>query len=101
MSNFMKRFAQKAGLSQVEARRIRDAFVFSVEEEVKDGHGFTIKGFGTFYRAHRAVRSYKNPKNGDMHITLAYSLLGFRASSANRWRNVGDIKKFAQVINSA
>lgn len=91
-SRFMKDFAKRAGLSEVSARRVKDAFVQALRHEAMDGKQVIIHGLGTFYKSHKRSKKVMAPyydsdllesRHVEMH-TKPYDYLAFRAASCNR-----------------
>lgn len=64
-SQLVDAVAAEAGLSKVDAGKAVEAFIGTVEREVKKGERVTIPGFGTFERRSRAARTARNPQTGE------------------------------------
>ena len=56
--------AKSAGLNHSQAAAALDAFIETVQSEVKKGQKVTVPGFGTFARVRRGARMGRNPQTG-------------------------------------
>lgn len=65
--NIAMQIAEKHNLSKAESRRIVNEVFDGIIEETKkdDGRAF-ISGFGSFTKADRVARNYKNPRTGEV-----------------------------------
>jgi DNA-binding protein HU-beta len=69
---FVGKVASKSGLSQADAAKAVDAFLDSVEDELKNGGQVNFTGFGKFSTSNRAARMGVNPRTGEkVHIAAA------------------------------
>ncbi len=71
--------AEKAGLTEIDAKRAVTALVDTVTACLKDGQSLTIVGFGTFSVSQRAARTGKNPRTGEKLEIAAATTPRFKA----------------------
>jgi DNA-binding protein HU-beta len=57
--------ANKTGESKKTAEELLNAFIDTVEGQVKKGDKVTLPGFGTFERRARNARTGRNPRTGE------------------------------------
>jgi DNA-binding protein HU-beta len=62
--DLIKKIAQEAELSNVQAARALDAFLDSVQSSLIKGDRVTLVGFGTFSIGKRKARVGRNPQTG-------------------------------------
>lgn len=62
---FVDQVADRAGLSKADAGRAVDAFLDTVETELKGGGSVNFTGFGKFSTSQRAARMGVNPRTGE------------------------------------
>jgi DNA-binding protein HU-beta len=74
--------AAKADLSKADSAKAIDALVQSVTEALSRGDQVSLVGFGTFSVKHRAARSGRNPRSGEMMQIAASNQPGFKAGKA-------------------
>ncbi len=74
--------AAKADLSKADATKALDALISSVTEALGRGDQVSLVGFGTFSVKHRAARSGRNPRTGEMMQIAASTQPGFKAGKA-------------------
>ncbi|MBX7160270.1 MAG: HU family DNA-binding protein [Acidimicrobiia bacterium] len=66
--------AKSAGLNHSQAAAALDAFIDTVQSEVKKGQKVTVPGFGTFIRTRRKARMGRNPQTGTaIKIAASYA----------------------------
>ena len=81
--DFVKRVAEKSGLSPRDAGKAVDAFLDSVTEALKSGDSVSFTGFGKFSTSHRAAREGVNPRNPGEKVQIAAATVPkFTAGSA-------------------
>lgn len=61
----IEKMAAEAGGSNAESSRYLDAFMATVEDELKSGGEVQIPGFGKFKVNERAAREGRNPATGE------------------------------------
>ncbi len=71
--------AQRAELTKADAGRALDAFLESVQGELKNGNKVTIPGFGTFSTSQRKARKGRNPQTGEEIQIAARTVAKFKA----------------------
>lgn len=54
--------AEKSGLTKVDSRKALEAFMETVEQEMKARREIALVGFGTFSVTHKIARNGINPK---------------------------------------
>lgn len=59
--------AQKAEISEAEAKKILEAFTDTIKEGLARGQKVTITGFGTFSLSKRKGLKFVNPKTNAVH----------------------------------
>lgn len=73
--------AEKAGMSKVDAKKALEAFMCTVEGEMKAGNKISLPGFGTFSVKDSPARTGKNPKTGEVIKIAAKKSAKFKAGS--------------------
>ncbi|MFN8103720.1 MAG: HU family DNA-binding protein [Acidimicrobiia bacterium] len=73
--------AKSAGLNHTQAAAALDAFINTVQGEVKKGQKVTIPGFGTFARTRRKARTGRNPRTGTAIKIAASNAPTFKAGA--------------------
>jgi len=63
-AELVKRMAEIAGTTKVNAEKLLDAFMQAVEEALAKGDKVVLVGFGSFQVVTRAEREGRNPKTG-------------------------------------
>jgi DNA-binding protein HU-beta len=74
--------AESTGLSKAEATRAVDAVIQSISEALRRGDQVSLVGFGTFSVKHRAARTGRNPRTGEMMQIAPSSQPSFKAGKA-------------------
>jgi DNA-binding protein HU-beta len=71
--DFVRRVADKSGLSPRDAAKAVDAFLDSITDALREGESVSFTGFGKFSTAFRAAREGVNPRSpGEkVHIPAA------------------------------
>ncbi|MFN3568322.1 MAG: HU family DNA-binding protein [Caldimicrobium sp.] len=64
-AELVKRMAEIAGTTKVNAEKLLDAFMQAVEEAISKEEKVVLVGFGTFQVVKRAERSGRNPRTGE------------------------------------
>ena len=80
-TDFVKSQAERAGVSQKEAKMVVDAALDIITETLKDGEKVTLTGFGTFEVRQRQEREGVNPQTRQKIKIAATKTPGFSASS--------------------
>jgi len=62
---FVKKFAEKNGISQNKANETVNAVISGIEDELKAGNAVNFTGFGKFDVVNRAAREGRNPGTGE------------------------------------
>ena len=70
-ADFVKKVADKTGLSAAQANGAVTAFIEVVEESLKDGEEVLFAGFGKFSVSERAARQGVNPRDPSKRIEIA------------------------------
>lgn len=78
----VEKMAAKTEGSNAEASRYLDAFLSTVEEELKSGGEVQIPGFGKFKVNERAAREGRNPQTGEKMQIKASKSPSFSAGNA-------------------
>lgn len=81
-ANFIRAVAEKAGVTQPEARQIVDAALAVITEALRRGERVTLWGFGTFQVRARQARAGVNPQTNEKIQIPALTTPGFSASAA-------------------
>lgn len=63
--DFVKKYAEKNGVSQNKANELVTSFLGLLEGELKAGNTVNFTGFGKFDVANRAARTGRNPGTGE------------------------------------
>jgi DNA-binding protein HU-beta len=80
---FIKKVADRSGLTDRDAGTAVDAFLETITETLKDGGDVSFPGFGKFSSAHRAARTGVNPqKPGEKLQIPAAQVPKFSAGSS-------------------
>lgn len=78
----VEKMAAETGGSNAEASRYLDAFLATVEDELKSGGEVNITGFGKFKVNERASREGRNPQTGETMQIKASKSPAFSAGNA-------------------
>ena len=81
-TDFIKTVAEKAQLTQKDAKAVYEAMVETIHEEMKKGERLTLVGFGSFYVSERAARKGINPQTGKSIQIKASKSIKFKPSTA-------------------
>ena len=81
-TDFIKTVAEKAQLTQKDAKAVYEAMVETIHEEMKKGERLSLVGFGSFYVSERAARKGINPQTGKSIQIKASKSIKFKPSSA-------------------
>ncbi len=80
-TDFVKSVADRANVSQKEAKQVIDAALDIITESLKGGEKVTLTGFGTFEVRQRQEREGVNPQTRQKIKIAATKTPGFIASS--------------------
>jgi DNA-binding protein HU-beta len=80
-SEFVDKVAAESGLSKKDAGAAVDAFISTVESELKSGGEVNFTGFGKFTVAQRGAREGRNPRTGETMTIAASRVPRFTAGS--------------------
>jgi DNA-binding protein HU-beta len=80
-TDFVKSVAEKAQVSQKEAKQVIDAALDIITASLKGGEKVTLTGFGTFEVRQRQEREGVNPQTRQKIKIAATKTPGFSASS--------------------
>jgi DNA-binding protein HU-beta len=78
---FIKKVADKSGLTDRDAGKAVDAFLEAVTDALKSGDSINFTGFGKFSAAARAARQGVNPRTGERVHIAATTVPKFSAGS--------------------
>ena len=81
-TEFIKAIAEKAEMTQKDAKTLYEAMVETIHEEMKKGERLSLVGFGSFYVSERAARKGINPQTGKTIQIKASKSIKFKPSSA-------------------
>ena len=74
--------AEKAGVTQKDAKAAIEALTDVIAEELKKGEKVQLVGFGTFEVSERAARTGRNPQSGETMEIPASKAPKFKAGKA-------------------
>ena len=80
-TELVKKIAEKAEISQAQAKSVLEATLESVKEALQAGDAVQLIGFGTFSVAERAARTGKNPRTGEKITIPAKKVAKFKAGA--------------------
>jgi DNA-binding protein HU-beta len=80
-TELVKKIAEKAEVSQAQAKSVLEATLESVKEALQAGDAVQLIGFGTFSVAERAARTGKNPRTGEKITIPAKKVAKFKAGA--------------------
>jgi DNA-binding protein HU-beta len=80
-TDFVKSVADRANVSQKEAKQVIDSALDIITESLKGGEKVTLTGFGTFEVRQRQEREGVNPQTRQKIKIAATKTPGFSASS--------------------
>ena len=80
-TELVKKIAEKAQVSQAEAKTVLEATLESVKDALKAGDSVQLIGFGTFSVSERAARTVKNPRTGEKINIAAKKVAKFKAGA--------------------
>ena len=80
-TELVKKIAEKAEISQAQAKSVLEATLESVKEALQDGDSVQLIGFGTFSVSERAARTGKNPRTGEKIQIAAKKIAKFKAGA--------------------
>lgn len=73
--------ASETGESKASVEKLLNAFVDTVESQVKKGEKVQLPGFGTFERRDRSARTGRNPQTGEEIKIKATKVPAFKAGA--------------------
>ncbi|MDR2385682.1 MAG: HU family DNA-binding protein [Tannerella sp.] len=77
-TEFIGVVAEKAALTKVDAKKVIDGFITTVEDAVKKGEKVVLKGFGTFMVLEKAAHKGINPKTKEPINIPAHKVVKFK-----------------------
>ena len=80
-TELVKKIAEKAEISQAQAKSVLEATLESVKEALQGGDSVQLIGFGTFSVSERAARTGKNPRTGEKIQIAAKKIAKFKAGA--------------------
>ena len=80
-TELVKKIAEKAEISQAQAKSVLEATLESVKESLHGGDSVQLIGFGTFSVSERAARTGKNPRTGEQIQIAAKKIAKFKAGA--------------------
>ena len=80
-TELVKKIAEKAEISQAQAKSVLEATLESVKEALQGGASVQPLGFGTFSVSERAARTGKNPRTGEQIQIAAKKIAKFKAGA--------------------
>ena len=80
-TELVKKIAEKAEVSQAQAKSVLEATLESVKEALQAGDSVQLIGFGTFSVSERAARTGKNPRTGEKITIAAKKVAKFKAGA--------------------
>ena len=80
-TELVKKIAEKAEISQAQAKSVLEATLESVKEALQGGDSVQLIGFGTFSVSERAARTGKNPRTGEKIQIAAKKIAKFKSGA--------------------
>lgn len=80
-TELVKKIAEKAEISQAQAKSVLEATLESIKEALQGGDSVQLIGFGTFSVSERAARTGKNPRTGEQIQIAAKKIAKFKAGA--------------------
>ena len=80
-TELVKKIAEKAEISQAQAKSVLEATLESVKEALQGGDSVQLIGFGTFSVSERAARTGKNPRTGEKIQIADKKIAKFKAGA--------------------
>lgn len=65
-------------LTQPEAKELADVFFKALKECITKDGKVTVKGFGAFIYKHKPARECRNPRNGEMVMSVPKNVIVFK-----------------------
>ncbi|MCF2900896.1 HU family DNA-binding protein [Pseudoalteromonas sp. OFAV1] len=81
-SQLIEAISKEAEVSKSVAESCLNAFMSTIESEVKEGNTVSLIGFGTFSLKERAARKGRNPQTGEELHIAAKKLASFKPGSS-------------------
>jgi DNA-binding protein HU-beta len=73
--------AQKTGVEKAVALKVVEAFMETVKENLSNGEGVYLRGFGTFHLKRRAEKTARNISKNTTVIVPAHDIPAFKPSN--------------------
>jgi DNA-binding protein HU-beta len=73
--------AQKTGVDKAVALKVVEAFMETVKENLSNGEGVYLRGFGTFHLKRRAEKTARNISKNTTVIVPAHDIPAFKPSN--------------------
>ena len=80
-TEFIKAVAEKADITQVEAKKVIEAMLDTIAETLERGEEVQFVGFGSFKLAERAARTGRNPQTGENMEIPASKFVTFKSGN--------------------
>ena len=80
-TEFIKAVAEKADVTQVEAKKVIEAMLDTIAESLERGEEVQFVGFGSFKLAERAARTGRNPQTGENMEIPASKFVTFKSGN--------------------
>ena len=79
-ADIIERIADGTGLTKIETEAVVNGFIATVIKALTQGDGVELRGFGSFRAQHRAARTARNPRTGEVVEIEARYVPVFKAS---------------------
>lgn len=63
-ANLIKSIARRTGATECQSKKMLEAFIKTLEEELDEGNGIILQGIGTFSPWYQSKRLGRNPHTG-------------------------------------
>ncbi len=63
-ANLIKSIARRTGATECQSKKMLEAFIKTLEEELDEGNGIILQGIGTFSPWYQSKRLGRNPRTG-------------------------------------
>ncbi len=74
--------AQQTGVERATVSAVVEAFMEQVRESLTNGESVYLRGFGTFYRKHRAEKKARNISKNTTIVVPAHDVPAFKPSKS-------------------
>lgn len=85
-TEFIKAVAEKADVTQVEAKKVIEAMLDTIGDTLERGEEVQFVGFGSFKLAERAARIGRNPQTGEEMEIPASKFVTFKSGNVLKSR---------------